>query len=197
MRRVDDQRRHAVADGLLHRRPAVRQRRLHRRLEGRDRRQRVAAAVADAQQRDRRLVQRRLEPGLLGRRARRRTTGFPNPPYTTLATTPGQPREAVPVRRRGRHATRSACPSAQRELGGITWASGRRPGRTIPLRDFFVAKPGDSAQEINARSRAGSTCCFTPGVYDIDRSIDGQAAGHRRARPRPRHAHRRSTARSR
>ena len=53
-----------------------------------DRHQRLAAAVADPQQRDRRLVQRRVEPGLRRRRRRARRRGFPNPPYTTLATTP-------------------------------------------------------------------------------------------------------------
>ena len=47
------ERQHPVPDGLLHSRPAVRQRRLHRGLEAPDHAQRIAAAVAHAQQRDR------------------------------------------------------------------------------------------------------------------------------------------------
>ena len=54
------QRRQPVADGLLHGRAAVRQRRLHRRLEAAVRHQRLAAAVADPQQRGRRLVATRV-----------------------------------------------------------------------------------------------------------------------------------------
>ena len=46
--------RQPLADGLLHGRAAVRERRLHRRLEPAVRDQRLAAAVADPQQRDRR-----------------------------------------------------------------------------------------------------------------------------------------------
>ena len=58
------------ADGLLLR-SVVRERRFHRGLAVRHpHRQRVAAAVGDAQQRDQRLVQRGLEPGLLGRHGR-------------------------------------------------------------------------------------------------------------------------------
>ena len=68
MRRVDVSGGNPVADGLLHRRSAVRQWGLHRRLQERARHQRLAAAVADPQQRDRQLVQRRLERGLRRRR---------------------------------------------------------------------------------------------------------------------------------
>ena len=71
--------RQPVADGLLHRRPAVRERRLHRRLATAQRDQRLAAAVAHPQQRGGRLVERRLEPGVLGRRRRPRRRGLPRP----------------------------------------------------------------------------------------------------------------------
>ena len=58
------------ADGLLLR-SVVRERRFHRGLAVRHHHhQRVAAAVDDPQQRDQRLVQRGLEPGLLGRHGR-------------------------------------------------------------------------------------------------------------------------------
>ena len=54
-----------------------------------DRDQRLAAAVADPQQRGRRLVQRACGTrSSRASRARRPTPAFPNPPYTTLETTP-------------------------------------------------------------------------------------------------------------
>ena len=59
--------RQRLAHGLLHRRSAVRERRLHRRHAAAEVDQRLAAAMADAQQRGRQLEQRRLEPGLLRR----------------------------------------------------------------------------------------------------------------------------------
>ena len=157
------QRRQPVADGLLHRRPAVRQRRLHRRLQAAGRHQRLAAAVADPQQRGRRLVQRacgtRSSPASS---AHRTTPAFPDPPYTTLDDHPAQPGEAVPVRRRARAGTRSGCPPPQRNTSGISWADGMTPGRTIPLGDFFVAKPSRLGAASSTPARAGQAPAAHP-----------------------------------
>ena len=97
---AEHHRRHLVADGLLHRRPAVRQRRLHRRLQTARRHQWLPAAVADPQQRGRRLVQRGLEPGLLGHGRRTARSRLPQPALHHAGPDTGQPREALPVRRR-------------------------------------------------------------------------------------------------
>ena len=50
------------------------------------------------------------------------------------------------------------------------------PGRTLPLGDFFVAKPSDSAQVINQQLARGKNLLLTPGVYDIARSIEVKRA---------------------
>jgi hypothetical protein len=71
----------------LHRRPAVREWRVHRRLPVVVRHQRLAAAVADPQQRGGRLEQRGLEPGLLRRRGRPGPAVLP-PRRTTRSRTP-------------------------------------------------------------------------------------------------------------
>ena len=162
MRRVERHRRQPVADGLLHRRPAVRQRRLHRRLALPARRQRLAAAVADPQQRD-----RRAGPTASGTRsspasrARPDDATFPTPPYTTLDDDAGQPGEAVPVRRRARARTRSACPSAQTRHA--RHHLGRRHDRRAArsrCRDFFVATAVRlGAGDQQRSSPAASTCC--------------------------------------
>jgi hypothetical protein len=97
-------------------------------------------------------------------------TGFPNPPYTTLATTPvSREKPYLFVDGAGRYMVR--VPSARRDTTDISWAAGVAPGRTIPLRDFFVARPSDSAKEIDRELARGKHLLLTPGVYDIGRSL--------------------------
>ena len=42
-------------------------------------------------------------------------------------------------------------PAARTDTSGTTWANGETPGRTLPIGDFFVAKPSDSVQAINSQ----------------------------------------------
>jgi hypothetical protein len=101
--------------------------------------------------------------------------GFPNPPYTTLETTPvSREKPYLFVDAQGTYQVR--VPAARRNTRGLTWESGPTPGRTIPLDDFFVATPADSAQRINSRLARGEHLLLTPGVYDVDRSIDVKRA---------------------
>ena len=100
---------------------------------------------------------------------------FPNPPYTTLATTPvSREKPYLFVDGQGDYKVRVA--SAQTGTSGITWAAGPTPGRTIPLGDFYVAKPSDSVQTINSQLARGMHLLLTPGVYDAGRSIDVKRA---------------------
>lgn len=95
---------------------------------------------------------------------------FPDPPYTTVDTTPvSREKPYLFVDARGRYQVR--VPDARTGTRGITWADGPTPGRTVPISQFYVAKPGDSAQRINAQLARGKNLLLTPGVYDIDRSI--------------------------
>ena len=100
---------------------------------------------------------------------------FPNPPYTTLATTPiSREKPYLFVDEQGDVNVR--VPSAQKNTSGITWADGMTAGRTIPLTDFFVAKPSDSVQAINSQLARGMNLLLTPGVYDVSRSIEVKRA---------------------
>jgi hypothetical protein len=95
---------------------------------------------------------------------------FPVPPYTTLATTPvSRERPYLWLDSAGRYNVR--VPSAKRDTSGVTWAGGPTAGRTIPLRDFFVARPTDSVRTINRELARGRHLLLTPGVYDVDTSI--------------------------
>ncbi|MEV1118510.1 hypothetical protein AB0I91_25875 [Actinosynnema sp. NPDC049800] len=100
---------------------------------------------------------------------------FPNPPYTTLDTTSlSREKPYLFVDDKGRYNVR--VPAAKRDTSGVSWANGVTPGRTIPLSEFFVAKPGDSARDINNQLARGKHLLLTPGVYDIARSIEVKRA---------------------
>ncbi|PVU84298.1 adenylyl cyclase (plasmid) [Cellulomonas sp. WB94] len=95
---------------------------------------------------------------------------FPNPPYTTLDTTPvSREKPFLYVDGSGRYNV--YVPSAQQNSRGVTWADGMTPGRSIPIADFFVVKPSDSVQVINNELARGRNLLLTPGVYDVSRSI--------------------------
>ncbi|WP_127506068.1 adenylyl cyclase [Actinoplanes solisilvae] len=92
---------------------------------------------------------------------------FPNPPYTTLAATPlSREKPYLFADSSGKYSVR--VPSAARNTSGVSWGG---PGRTIPLSDFFVAKPSDPVWKINAALLLGKNLLLTPGVYDINQSI--------------------------
>ncbi|MFE3783993.1 hypothetical protein ACFXPA_38130 [Amycolatopsis sp. NPDC059090] len=103
-------------------------------------------------------------------------SGFPNPPYTTLDTTSVEREKPyLVVDAAGRYGVR--VPAAQRSSRGITWADGPGPGRTVPIDDFYVAKPSDSAWVINQQLARGKNLLLTPGVYNVSRSIEVNRPG--------------------
>jgi hypothetical protein len=101
---------------------------------------------------------------------------FPQPPYTTLPTTPvSKERPYLYVDRSG--AYNVFVPSAARDSKGTTWQAGTTTGRSLPLRTFFVAHPSDSIAKINSALAQGRNLLFTPGVYDVAHSIAVRRAG--------------------
>jgi hypothetical protein len=96
---------------------------------------------------------------------------FPSPPETTLATTPVS--RDVPylyVDSSGNYHV--FAPSLRTNASGPSWASGSTPGTSVPMSDFFVATPSDTAAQINAALAEGCNLFFTPGVYDINQTIN-------------------------
>lgn len=101
---------------------------------------------------------------------------FPDPPYTTLETTPvSREKPYLHVDARGRWAVR--VPSAGTGTRGVTWADGPTPGRSVPLADFYVASPDDSARTLDRQLARGRHLLLTPGVYDVDRSLQVRHRG--------------------
>ena len=102
--------------------------------------------------------------------------GFPNPPYTTIDKTPiSREKPFLYVDAQGRYNVR--VPAAQRDTSGVSWANGETAGRSIPITNFYIAKPGDSVQEINNALSRGQNLILTPGVYDIAKTIQVKRPG--------------------
>jgi hypothetical protein len=97
-------------------------------------------------------------------------------PYTTLATSPVT-RDApyLYVDSDGRYAV--FVPSAQHDSSGASWEAGPTPGTSIPIDDFYIAKPTDGAKVINNALDRGDNVIFTPGVYQLDRTIKVKRPG--------------------
>jgi len=100
---------------------------------------------------------------------------FPDPPYTTLDTTPVS-REKPYLFQDSRGRMNVRVPAARTNTRGISWGNGMTPGRTVPLSEFYVAKPGDDVRDINRALDRGRNLLLTPGVYDIARSIEVKRA---------------------
>jgi hypothetical protein len=62
-------------------------------------------------------------------------------------------------------------PALQTNSSGTTWASGPAAGSSIPIANFFIAKPTDSAAKINLELALGKNLILTPGIYQLDEPI--------------------------
>ena len=98
------------------------------------------------------------------------TTPYNPPPYTTLATNPASREKPFLYVDASNHFN-VYVPAVQFNSSGTTWAAGQTPGRSIPIGDFFMAHPTDSVQAINNALSRGKNLIFTPGVYDVDKTI--------------------------
>ncbi len=100
---------------------------------------------------------------------------FPSPPWTTLDATPlSREKPYLFTDAQGNYKVR--VPSAHTDTVGTTWAAGMTAGRTIPLSDFFIAKPSDSVKTINNKLAHGMNLLFTPGIYEVQDSISVKRA---------------------
>ncbi|MGW4462995.1 adenylyl cyclase [Micromonospora sp. NPDC004704] len=98
-------------------------------------------------------------------------TGFPNPPYTTLPTSPvTREKPYLYVDARGDY--RVFVPTLRHNTSGTTWGDGQRQeGYSLPIGDFYIAKPSDSEHTINKALARGKHLLLTPGVYHLDRAL--------------------------
>jgi hypothetical protein len=96
---------------------------------------------------------------------------WPSPPYTKVPVTPIiREKPFLQVNRAGDFSVR--IPSLRANSVGVTWQGGETPGRSIPISEFYIARPGvDTAASINAQLARGKNLLLTPGIYDLDSAI--------------------------
>ncbi|MFJ2203347.1 coagulation factor 5/8 type domain-containing protein [Streptomyces violaceusniger] len=94
---------------------------------------------------------------------------FPNPPYTTLDTTPVS-REKPFLYLDGSE-YRVFLPEKRTNARGVTWGNGTPRGTSLPLSQFYVAKPGVTAATLNEALTQGLQLLLTPGIYHLDQPI--------------------------
>jgi hypothetical protein len=96
---------------------------------------------------------------------------FPNPPETSLATTPVS-RDVPYLYIDGTGKYRVFLPSLRTNASGPSWASGSTPGTSLPMSQFYVVKAGDTAATINGALASGCNLFFTPGVYHVNQTLN-------------------------
>ncbi|MFD7432622.1 discoidin domain-containing protein [Streptomyces sp. NPDC059818] len=94
---------------------------------------------------------------------------FPEPPYTTLANTPVS--REKPFLYLDGNDYKVFVPAKRTNARGVSW-NGTPQGESIPLSQFYVVKPGASAETINAAVQQGLHLLFTPGVYHVNQTIN-------------------------
>ncbi|HEX7735176.1 MAG TPA: malectin domain-containing carbohydrate-binding protein [Ktedonobacteraceae bacterium] len=63
-------------------------------------------------------------------------------------------------------------PALRANSQGTTWGSGSPAGTSLPISQFYIAHPGDSAATINNALAQGLNLLFTPGVYPLSGTIN-------------------------
>ncbi|MFI5494543.1 discoidin domain-containing protein [Actinoplanes sp. NPDC051859] len=97
-------------------------------------------------------------------------SSFPNPPYTTIGTAPSIREKPYLYKTGGQYAV--FVPNLRQNASGATWITGNTPGTSLPLSQFYVAKPGDSAATINQALAQGRHLLFQPGIYHVSQTIN-------------------------
>ncbi|WP_426502221.1 discoidin domain-containing protein [Dactylosporangium sp. McL0621] len=102
-------------------------------------------------------------------------TSFPSPAITTLATSPVT--QEKPYLYADASGYRVFVPSQRTNSSGATWINGQTPGTSLPLSQFYVAKPGVTAATLNQAVAQGLNLLFTPGVYHLGSTVNINRAG--------------------
>jgi hypothetical protein len=95
---------------------------------------------------------------------------FPAPPYTTVAQTPVvREKPFLYIDNAGNYQV--FVPGVKTNASGTSWANGTAPGSSLPIDQFYIAKPGATAADMNAALAAGKNLLVTPGVYHLNQAL--------------------------
>ena len=96
---------------------------------------------------------------------------FPNPPDTSIAQTPTSAEAPfLYVDSSGNYNV--FVPADRTNSTGTDWSNGNPAGSSLPISDFYIATPSDTAATINTALSAGKDLIFTPGVYQLNGTIN-------------------------
>jgi len=96
---------------------------------------------------------------------------WPNPPYTVITNTP-LVREKPYLYEDVNSNFFVIVPNMITNSLGTTWANGPTPGISVPINQFYLARPGvDNSGTINAALNSGLNLILTPGIYHLTNSI--------------------------
>jgi hypothetical protein len=95
---------------------------------------------------------------------------FPNPPYTKVAQTPII-REKPYLYVDDAGAYQVFVPALKANSAGPSWTSGTPAGQSLPISQFYIAKPGVSAATLNAELASGKNLLFTPGIFRLSEPL--------------------------
>jgi hypothetical protein len=101
---------------------------------------------------------------------------FPNPPDTTVAQSPTI-REKPYLYVDGSNNYNVFVPALRTNAQGPDWANGTAAGTSLPISQFYIVKPGDTAATMNAALAAGKNLLVTPGVYHLSQALSITRAG--------------------
>ena len=96
---------------------------------------------------------------------------WPSLPYTKVARTPIiREKPFLRVNAAGEFSVR--VPELHSDSVGITWRTGETEGETIPIANFYIARPDvDTADTINAQLDRGKDLILAPGIYKLTAPI--------------------------
>ena len=95
---------------------------------------------------------------------------FPNPPETVVNQAPTiREKPFLYIDQSGNYQV--FVPALRTNAQGTSWSNGSPAGTSLPISQFYIAKPGDSAATINGALAQGKNLLFTPGVYHLGDTI--------------------------
>ena len=95
---------------------------------------------------------------------------FPNPPETVVGQAPTiREKPFLYIDQSGNYQV--FVPALRNNAQGTSWASGSAAGTSLPISQFYIAKPGDTAATINSALAQGQNLLFTPGIYHLSDTI--------------------------
>ena len=89
---------------------------------------------------------------------------------TSLPTTPVS-REAPFIHVDNKGEFQVFVPHAKSHSAGFDWSVSSRSGKQLSIHSFYIAKPTDTADLINAQLKIGKNLILTPGIYELNKSL--------------------------